>query len=341
MAVRGRIMTLRSGLDGIRSRGSVALVRRPNDFDETYLSRRELDDRSLPAWIREGQNARVALFADPKDVRDLPFPGRFTSTVKAVAAYGLADESWHFSGTDSTSAQLTFAKGSQFVGALLDLEEYSPFRWGTFASPAELRAWEIQRAPKELETAALREVRSLASYRARQEEFRNFSVQVIHAAAKADELRARDPKARDRLSWFHPPAIPETWELSSVKAIWHVTGPLAPSILVAYFDLGASLDVPGRDGAADGRKELLFDGSIVVVWSFSDKFESVLGEIVPSQGSSRGISNFTLHGGIGTATSLPALLFTAAGVTGALQPNHAQYAIDEEHALRSPLRPEP
>lgn len=340
MAIRGDLMALRNGLDGIRARGRVALVRKPDDFDETYLARREVDEASLPAWIRESRNAHVTVLADKwRGAREVRRPEMSTSTVKAVAAFGLADESFPSSKTDAIAAREAIEKGFRFVGALLEVEKYSFLQWGTFTSPSELRAWETEGAPKELETAALREVRGLASYRTRQEEYRAFLAQIDAIAEKVETRRAKDAKARERPSWFEPRALPKTWEISSVKGIWTVTGPCAPGIVVVHFDEGAAEDVPERDGAGDDSTRIVFDGTITVVWSFSEgKLGAVLGEIIQPQGFERSVWNFDLRGAISTPASLPALLFTGQGVTGALQPVGGQYKVDEEHILRTPFR---
>jgi hypothetical protein len=333
MGIHGHSMALRSSLAGVRLRGPSALLHRPDDFDDTYFARRGLVEASVPASMRVLRNARVSLFGIPEDFRiDETEP---TSTVKAIAAFSLAYR-WIFDGPDSSMARQVFDKGQPYVGALLDVDDYSAFRWGSFTPWSELFPWEVRPASKELAAAAVREVRSLASYRARQEQYRAYEARLSNIVTRVAELRARSPKARERLSWFtfQPPLDP--WDLSSVERIWEVSGPLAPRLLVAYFDEGMTIVVPDRNGLGDGQEDLVFDGGLVVIWSLGTELESVLGEIAPAQGDKREIPNFTLRSAVGSATSLPALLFTAAGVTGALQPTQGRYTIDEEHAIRIP-----
>jgi hypothetical protein len=91
--------------------------------------------------------------------------------------------------------------------------------------------------------------------------------------------------------------------------------------------------IPTRGGNGDDREELRFDGTIVAVWALAETPE-LLGEFAPQQGSAEGISHFTIHGAISSQSGLPALLFTADGVTGSLRPVNGRYAIDDKHTLR-------
>jgi hypothetical protein len=196
MAVRGQVLALQSNLNDIKFRGPAILVHEPSDVDETYLARREVDEMSLPTWVRENRANRVALLEQPSPATDVPVPGKLTSTLGTIGAYGLADESWTWSPRDARTPQTVFDKGHQFLGATLDVNEHSLLRWATFAPAAELHVWKVEQGSKEQEAVALVEVRKLASYRARHAEYRAFAASVETVASQVNKLRSKDPKAR-------------------------------------------------------------------------------------------------------------------------------------------------
>lgn len=326
-------MALQSQPSGLRFRGSARLVHKPSDVDETYLTRREVEEVSLPNWVRENRATRVTVLEQQHQVVDAPAPGTLTSALGTIAAYSLADESWDWPPTAVSTPQMAFDRGHQFLGATLDVNEYSLLRWATFAPAAGLHVWKVEPASKDQEKAALIEVQQLPSYRARQAEYRVFAARVEAVASQVNKLRSQDPKARERLEWFKSEALPETWELSKVRGAWVIGGVWAPNILVAFFEQGDAQVVPTRGGSGAERAEIRFEGTIVAVWALAEKLE-LLGEVAPRQGSGEGLSHFQIHGALGSESGLPALLFTADGVTGSLRPVGGRYAFDDEHTLR-------
>ena len=310
MPVIHGVVVLRRGLEKVELRGPGSVVQAPNEGNDSYLVRRAVTPRSLPASLRDLPGRSLTMLR--------PDGTTCTTRVGPTFAYAWIMPLSTSSAWDRLSGgalvRNTFERGTRFLGAET-AEEQCNRGWATFEPATSIRLLAVTTASAPLRSKALSELQRLPAFASRQAEYVTF---------KQDQERIRRLRIAGKQKVPEDPRLRDEWIAlagGETKA-WVVKGSGLPALLVAYIrrtPIGPVILEPNSKGEYHN-----FLASLVAVWRLEEGPPPKLELLGPPDGGGTRFE-FVLEGAASGGTGSPELLYSGNTGSGTLVPTEGRY----------------